>query len=229
MLASDAYVLLISSLPKLPQHFCDKYHPISELKLRRRLTILSLADASRLAKLETVFTSDSLTSQIDNEELSNFISQLIDSESSDEIRSLFWLLIDTRTVMVALAARAHSNVLIGNWTSSCLKRHIEKHWNSSTFLLKSRYPWIEKAHKLIEMEATLELEKLTFEILWQALRRKNTAHDYGFATVAKYVLQWQLLMRWQSYSSAGATERFENLLGDLTNSRLWSDNFVWVR
>ena len=213
------YVTLNTSLPHLGGLFFLTVQPISRIQLDKRLSILSDDDKGLLLKIENLLQWDHLNDVLGE---SGKDDKLI--QKAEELLTLLALdnrlgtvvdvvqqRLDLRSIIAAL--RCRKNSLVGGrekdreyGSYGHFDDHIRRHWDSSTFGLEYRFPWIKKAQEHLAEQEIVTLEKLLLDISWKSISVAQQDHTFDFVAVVLYVLKWNIAMRWQSYD--------ENLLSN---------------
>ena len=127
---------------------------------------------------------------------------------------LIWRL-DFRTLIAALRRRKEGEGVPGKrirWGTGQLVMQIEKNWQHETFRLQAKYPWLAKADELLNSKQTFELEKLLLQQVWKYYDSQAAQKPFGIEEVFLYLVKWDLVNRWCSYSSLYAVERFHILV-----------------
>jgi hypothetical protein len=142
--------------------------------------------------------------------------------SHPTLRTFFDFPIDQRTVMAALRRRylgLPAPSVEQSWGVGNYVRHIENNWEDPHFKLSAVFPWIPRARSHMEKGETLALERLLMNGLWDHADRSVEPYDFGFKAVLSYIIKWDILDRWLSYSIEEAKKRFEELVAEVTDER----------
>lgn len=211
MSATDLYLTLITSLPYPGQLFTSEQTPCSRLKLNDRLKMLKQEHAEQLKRLEdTVQWSHQPIGRSDEQIVLNTNRFLRDSDNY-MINTIVLRRMELRTAVSALRRRKAGNSApsagelwgVGRWL-----RHIETYWSEPTFRLEGVMPWLTEANRAINENDTVGLERLLLGLVWDHLGYVGQGHYYDFEAVVVYVLRWNVINRWTTYSSKSALVRY---------------------
>ncbi len=217
----NAYIMLISGLPRPAGLFLAKRPPLSRLKLEARLRILAPEDAEVLHLTESVLHWGEMPISMTDEEILVRIRKAMAQIENETVRAIIRDRLEIRTCMSALRRRFHGEGAptsgspwgYGRWMS-----HIERNWSEETFNLALTFPWLREANRLLKAGETLQLQRMVLEQAWKSASRHIGEHYFDFEAVVIYVVQWNIVDRWGRYSSEPASEHFEELtdaaLGD---------------
>ncbi|MFC1673517.1 hypothetical protein ACFL12_05115 [Pseudomonadota bacterium] len=215
MTHDTAYAMLMTSLPHLGSLFEARYSVISRIKLERRLKVLTPEDAETLAMVERVSCWDRLGGIKDDavfaEQAKQTVTTLTDPLMMDIVRHR----VELRTLVAALRRRhlGRGAPMDGEkWGFGRWMKVISRNWNEPGFGVQNAFPWILEAHRLLQENNTVALERLLLEEVWNELGRKAQGHHFDFAAVVIYVLRWDVMERWTHYQAPTAQERFNGLI-----------------
>lgn len=217
----DAYIMLISGLPRPEALFLAKRPPLSRLKLDRRLRVLAPEDAEVLRLVEHVLDWAALPSTLSEAQIVARARAAMEKIDNETVRSLLRDRLEIRTCVAALRRRHRGEQApapgtvwgYGRWV-----RHIARNWTEPAFRLDGVFPWLREADKLLSAGDTMALQRLVFDQAWTNLRRHAGEHAFDFEAVVIYVLEWDIVDSLVKYDSEVASERFQELteagLGD---------------
>ncbi len=217
----NAYIMLISSLPRPEALFLEKRPPLSRLKLESRLRILAPEDARVLELTERVLHWGELPITMTDEQIVGRAKQALQEIESETVRRIIRGRLEIRTCMSALRRRHRGEPApapgtvwgFGRWTT-----HIARNWTETTFRLEGTFPWLREADRLLKQGDTLALQRLILEQAWKNAMGHKTEHEFDLEAVVIYVIKWNIVDRWGRYNGEGAAKRFEELteaaLGD---------------
>jgi len=217
----NAYIMLISGLPRPAALFLAKRPPLSRLKLEARLRILAPEDAEVLHLTESVLHWGEMPISMTDEAILARIRKAMAQIENETVRAIIRDRLEIRTCMSALRRRFHGEGApapgspwgYGRWMS-----HIERNWSEETFNLALTFPWLREANRLLKAGETLQLQRMVLEQASKSASRHTGEHYFDFEAVVIYVVQWNIVDRWGRYSSEPASEHFEELtdaaLGD---------------
>lgn len=217
----NSYYTLVASLPWLPRFDQAKRLPISEKRLRERLTMLQPED-ERVLRRGMAFLEWRWhpTERADSEMVERY-HRMMEVITHPALKELVSFEIDQRTIMVALRRRYRGMAVPGpnesNWGVGRWVRHIEQHWDIPDFNLGKIYPWVPQVNTYLEQGETLALERFLMNQLWNHINRTIPGNDFGFESVLAYLFKWRLLQQWLSYDAEAAKARFEDLVSEVMN------------
>ena len=212
---SADYIHLLSSLPRMPAKIDDEYHPVTAIKLARRLSLLAGREQAVLKQLRQALSVSTVTRQKDTEQSLRVLKHVSSLSENPYLRALVGYCIDARSAVAALVARNEQRQLPGNWTSSRLRGQIQRRWQEQDFGLTRALPWLARANKLISKNEYHQLEQLFLRQLWLQVARADSQLDFEFAKVVIYAMRWDLIRQWQQRDQATASQRFAEILESL--------------
>lgn len=220
----NEYIQLLSSLPRMPAALTDEYHPVTTLTLERRLRLLSEADSLRMERIRELLFWHRLAKTVQSQSVVAQAKRIFMTESDSRIRALIRYRLEVRTLVAASVAKQRNSPLDGDWTPSGLQTYIQRHWQSENFGLSQRFPWLQRVTELLAAGHTQMLEAFLMQLCWSHLRRYPNSQQFDFVEVVVYVLQWDLISRWQQHDSEQAKQRFTALLGPVNAQLQALDN-----
>lgn len=211
----DAYIALVSSLPSSERLFVAKQPPLSELRLRKRLTALDEGDARTLKRIENVLNWASYDAQSDISDVVKRARALLGDLPQSSLRAIVCDRMELRTAIAALRMRRDGMAApTGPWGFGKWTGHIVANWSDPTFRLDAPLPWLREAGKLLEAGDALGLERHLLEVAFRQLQRHGGLHHFDFEAVVIYVLKWNLFDRWAASDAQAAARRFAQLSDD---------------
>ncbi len=213
-----SYYTLVTSLPWLPRFDKAERLPISEKRLRTRLTMLEPEDAEVVTRARAFMEWQNHPTTRTDEEMIKRYDDLCSAIHHPVLRELAEFEADKRTIMAALRRRhlgrpapAEGEIWgIGKWVG-----HIQQHWDVDDFQLGDIYSWIPKALGYIKEGNALALERMLTMRIWQHIELTTQSSEFGFESVLAYLFKWYVLRQWLCHDSDAAKTRFENLLGEV--------------
>jgi len=210
----DAYVMLITGLPRPEALFQSRRPPLSRLKLNRRLRVLTPEDAELLKRVEQVLTWARLPISMTEEQFVARARAAVQAIDNETLRLIIRDRLEIRTCIAALrrrhrGERAPSAKTVwgyGRWLA-----HIRRNWSETSFRLDGVFPWLREANQLLEAGDSLALQRLLLDQVWKNVSRHAGEHEFDFEAVVIYVLKWDIVDRWVRQDSEQAAERFEEL------------------
>ncbi|MCL6285771.1 hypothetical protein M3P21_19795 [Ruegeria sp. 2012CJ41-6] len=211
----DAYIALVSSLPSSERLFVAKQPPLSELRLRKRLSALDEDDAKTLHRIEHILSWASYDAQAEIGEVVKRARSLLRNLPQPTLRAIVADRMELRSAIAALRMRRDGMAApSGQWGFGKWTRHIAANWSDPTFRLDAPLPWLREAGSLLEAGDALGLERHLLEIAFRQLQRHGGLHHFDFEAVVIYVLKWTLFDRWAASDAQAAARRFAQLSDD---------------
>ena len=208
----DAYIALVTSLPRPERLFFAKQPPLSRLRLDRRLSDLTPEDRETLRRIEHLLSWSNYGMEADASVSAARVAAALDGLESATLRAIIEERVDLRTVVAALRIRARGDgPPPGQWSASRLTRHLAENWRDPVFRLDRRLPWLPQAAKLLEARDPLGLERHMLDVTFRQLQRHGARHFFDFEAVVIYVLKWNIFERWSRSDARAAARRFERL------------------
>lgn len=210
---ADRYVLLMSSLPRLPARFFSvRRLPISRAGLDFRLQWLKPSDAACLERIESIVSWVGGKGQ--SEQIFIDRCQEIRALTTQEsLRQLIDWQLELRFLLWALRLR-HAGAEPEDfrvWRFCRWANDVKAHWQVDDFGLKRRLPWLAAVRNLLQDGEYFELEKFLLDLVWQYYAGLAAHHHFDLVAVVVYAMRWQLLQRWLSYDGDRAGERLQQL------------------
>ena len=210
----DAYIMLISGLPRPEALFLAKRPPLSRLKLDRRLRVLAPEDAEVLKLVEDVLNWTVLPITMTDAEIVARARAAMEKIENETVRLILRDRLETRTCVAALRRRHRGGQApapgtvwgYGRWVT-----HITRNWTETGFRLDGVFPWLREADKLLKGGETMALQRLILEQSWKNVRRHAGEHAFDFEAVVIYVLEWDIVDSLVRYDVEAAAKRFEEL------------------
>jgi hypothetical protein len=212
---ADRYITLMTSLPFPGDLFGARQTPLSRIRLEQRLRQLAPEDAALLRRIEDLLQwSHQPLARGDREILARARALMEDLENP-LLQALVTYRLEERTLLAGLRRRrrgepapdARADWGFGRWVG-----RMRQHWSEPGFRLERVFPWVLEAHGLLEAGDSLGLERLVMGAAWERLGRLGGGHYFDFEAVVIYVLRWDIIDRWTSYSGPAAARRFERLV-----------------
>ena len=223
------YYMLMASLPALPRFDLAERLPINWERLTNRQAMLIPKDAE-LVECTSRFLAwfRQPAERTDREMLASYecLQGLIEKRG---FQHLFELPINLRTIMAGLRRRhgGRSAPAKGElWGVGPLVPHIERHWDDPDFKLKSLYPWISEARKLLENGASLDLERFIMGLVWDRFSHSVPGGPFGIEALMAYLFKWGILQQWLSYNVEEAGKRFDELVAEVADE--WDEHFKHI-
>lgn len=220
----DAYLMLISGLPRPEALFLAKRPPLSRLKLDRRLRILSPEDAQVLGLVEGILSWGDLPFEMTDAQLVARTAGAMRQIENATVGAIIRDRLELRSCVAALRQRHRGERAPGAgevWGYGRWVAHIARNWTEATFRLDGVFPWLREADRLLKAGDTIGLERLILERTWRNLNRLAAGHEFDFEAVVIYVLKWNIVNRAVRSSGDAAASRLEELahagLGEYAN------------
>lgn len=218
---NKGYYTLVTSLPHLPRFNKADRLPITRERLLKQLKMLDPEDY-KLAEMVVAFISwRRQPMEKTNAEFLSIYSHGVELIfQSKYLKSLFELTINQKIIITALRRRAKGLPSPNSgeyWRVDPLIQYIERNWDKPFFKLHFNYPWIVQAQKYLQEGEMLKLEYLLFNLMWNRLEYLLFKNYFGFEVVVAYLLKWDILQQWLSYSQKNAKDRFDQLIVETIN------------
>jgi hypothetical protein len=220
------YYMLLASLPVLKRFDLAERLPISRERLMNRMAMLQPEDMVLLDYATDFFVWFRQSATRSDEAMAESYQRLADVLSKRQLEILFELPINLRTIIAALRRRyldRGAPEAGEQWGVGPLAPHISRNWEATDFRLHAVYPWISDARTYIETGAARELERLLGNLLWKHFDRPAPEGPFGIGAITAYFFKWGVLNQWLSHDTAGALERFDELVAEVTDH--WEDLF----
>ena len=210
------YIALVTSLPHLGKLFTRKEVPISDFRLKQRMTMLE-SEHERLLRELVEITAWAGVAKYDRDvEVIRRANQVVaDLKDYPDLQQLVEARMETRTLIAALRRRRDGQETAGDIASWGYGRwcgRIRANWSDPAFGLGHFMPWIAEVHRLMQSGDHIGVERLTLTQVFHQLDQAGAMHEFDFEAVAIYVLRWVIVERWSRYNETGARERLETLL-----------------
>lgn len=212
--ASNAYVMLLASLPGPAALFVAKQAPLSRLKLEGRLRVLAPEDMETLRLVEGALDWRQLPISATEQDVIDRGRAALSRIENETLQAIVRERLELRTCVAALRRRARGEGPpaadtawgFGRWVG-----HIARNWTDPDFRLSGVFPWLREADRLMRADDTMGLERLVLEQSYKRLQRQAGEHIFDFEAVVLYVLKWNIVDRWARYNTEAAARRFEDL------------------
>ena len=209
------YATLMASLPYLQRPSVSQPPPLSRIRLDNRLKMLSAPHTATLQAIEDVLRWSNQSMQRTDAEIVAAAEHLIGQLHSTVLEEAVISRMEFRTFLAALRRRHRGEEApppgqpwgYGRWVS-----HIMRNWTSPAFQLDAQFPWLLESKRLLEEGDYLGLEHQLVDVVWSDLERIGQGHQFDFEAVVLYVLRWDLVARWTTYSEETAKKRFAELV-----------------
>ncbi|MBA1145932.1 hypothetical protein H0Z60_02555 [Ectothiorhodospiraceae bacterium WFHF3C12] len=218
-LADSGYYALLSSLPALPALDRAEQPPISQLRLRARLSDLDETDRDDLATVEGLLHWERMALSAPDAPLIESARTAMPRLARRRLDDLVRERLELRTAMAALRRRAQGRPAPGRhepWGFGRYTDLIRRHWDRPALGLEHVMPAVTQFQRLLAGGDSSALEQALLRHVWGRLSRAGEGHYFDFRAVVIYVLRWNILDRWVSYDAAAASERFTLLCDDAT-------------
>lgn len=210
----DAYVMLISSLPKPEALFVAKQTPLSRIRLDERLRVLTADDATTLKLVENALDWRQLPITVSEQDVIDRGRTALSRIDNETLQLIIRDRLEIRTCVAALRRRSRGEgppVHGASWGFGRWVGHITRHWTEPGFRLDGVFPWLRDAEGLMAADDTIALERLILDQSYKQLQRLAGGHMFNFEAVVIYVLKWSIVDRWARYNGEAAMRRFDDL------------------
>ncbi|MCK7613910.1 hypothetical protein [Roseibium sediminicola] len=210
------YIALVTSLPHLGKLFTRKEVPISEYRLKQRLSMLEPEHARLLRKIVEITAWSGVAKYREDRDVIRRATQVVaDLKDFPDLQHLVGTRMETRTLIAALRRRRDGQESAGDiktWGYGRWCSRIRENWNDPAFGLGHFMPWIGDAHRLMQAGDQIAMERLALTQVFRQLDHYNALHEFDFEAVAIYVLRWVIVERWSRYNADDAAERLKQLM-----------------
>ncbi|MEM9632041.1 MAG: hypothetical protein AAGA50_11995 [Pseudomonadota bacterium] len=215
------YIALVTSLPHLGKLFSRKDVPISKFRLKQRLAMLE-EEHQRLMREMVEVTAWAGVAKYDQDiEVIRRANQVItDLKDYPDLQDLVQARMETRTLIAALRRRGRGQDTAGdiqNWGFGRWCSQIKANWNDPAFGLGHFMPWVAEAHRLMQSDDHVAMERLTLTEVFRQLDQYGMRHEFDFEAVGIYVLRWVIVERWSRYDDEEARKRLQSLVAAALN------------
>jgi len=210
------YIALVTSLPHLGKLFTRKEVPISEFRLKQRMSMLEEEHRRLLRELVEITAWAGVAKYDRDDEVIRRAKQVIDDlKDYPDLQHLVGTRMETRTLIAALRRRRDGQETAGDIASWGYGRwcgRIKANWNDPAFGLGHFMPWITEAHRLMQSGDHIAMERLSLTQVFQQLDHYGALHEFDFEAVGIYVLRWVIVERWSRYTEEDAKDRLQSLV-----------------
>lgn len=210
------YIALVTSLPHLGELFTRKEVPISQFRLKQRLSMLEDVHADLLKELVEITAWAGVAKyDADLEVIARARQVMEDLGDYPDLQHLVGTRMETRTLIAALRRRHMGQDAAGDiasWGYGRWSSRIRANWSDPSFGLGHFMPWIAEAHGLMRAGDHISLERLTLTEVFRQLDHYGALHEFDFEAVAIYVLRWVIVERWSRYGEEDARTRLKALV-----------------
>ncbi len=212
------YIALVASLPHLGKLFTRKEVPISQYRLRQRLAMLTPDHGETIKDVVEVTAWAGVAKYQEDADVIRRAKQVIgELEDYPDLQHLVQTRMEMRTLIAALRRRRDGQETAGNietWGYGRWCGAIKTNWGDPAFGLGHFMPWVGEAHRLLQAEDHISMERLTLNEVFRQLAHYETVHEFDFEAVCIYVLRWVIVSRWSQYNASDARDRLEKLVAE---------------
>ena len=208
---SNAYYMLICSLPALPPRFDVDRLPITFERLQARLRMLEPEDAQTISRMLDILAWSRRFAEATDTAVVKRYGELMQEVTNPLVREVFAADMDVRMIMAALRRRRHGlgppTVGFGQWVE-----HIRRHFNQPDFRLGHVFPWILPFAHMLEQGDVLNLYRRVLGEIWVYLKKRAEDYDFSFEAVVLYIARWDIIRHWQQLQAERGRAVFEPLI-----------------
>jgi hypothetical protein len=208
---SNAYYMLICSLPALPPRLDVDRLPITLERLQGRLRMLEPEDAQDINRLLDILAWSRQFVEADDATVVKRYGELMQEVTNPLVREVFAADMDVRMIVAALRRRRHGlgppTVGVGQWFE-----HIRRYFNQPDFRLGHVFPWILPFEQLLEQGDVLNLYRQVLGVTWAYLKKRAEDYDFTFEAVVLYLARWEIIRHWQQLQAERGRAVFEALV-----------------
>ncbi len=209
------YAMLLSSLPYHGPLFGARQTPLSRIRLRQRLKLLTPDDLQAVDTLQQILEWVAHGQRHDDAQILAYAKRRIPDIHSPFVRELLEWRLEFRTLVAALR-RSHygrpAPTAAEAWGYGRWKQHIERHWTEPYFRLERVYGWLPEGVRQLQAGNSSGLERVLLGAVWDHLERLSDGHHFDFEAVVIYVQRWDLIARWTQYDGNAAVRHFDELV-----------------
>ncbi|MCV0426550.1 MAG: hypothetical protein K5905_13860 [Roseibium sp.] len=224
------YIALMTSLPHLGKLFSRKEVPISQFRLKQRLAMLVPEHVALLREMVEVTAWAGVAKYNQDIEVIRRANQVIaDLKDYPDLQNLVGARMETRTLIAALRRRARGQDTAGDiqsWGFGRWCSQIKANWSDPAFGLGHFMPWVSEAHRLMQQDDHIAMERLTLTEVFRQLDQFGTRHEFDFEAVGIYVLRWVIVERWSRYNDDDARKRLQSLISSALNGTDVAENIA---
>lgn len=215
------YYDLIASLPFLPHFTRADRLPITEPRLKQRLSRLTDSHAEQLqrALLLVKWRTDNWLGKTDAEHV-HACRSLLESTVEKSLRRYVELRMEQQTLLAAARLKRSGIGLPSTtlpWAAGPRVSYIRNHWDEPDFHLAHLYPWLHAAQSHLDSGDAQSLERVLMDVAWRWLSQCGDRDTFAFDAVFSYVFKWDLLRSWLACDQVKAKTRFTSLVDKVTH------------
>jgi hypothetical protein len=208
---SNAYYMLIASLPALPPRLDVDRLPITLERLQGRLRMLEPEDAQEINRMLAILAWSRQFEEADDAAVVQRYGELMQELTNPLVREVFAAVMDVRMVVAALRRRRRDlgppTVGFGQWFD-----HIRRHFSQPDFRLSHIYPGIIGVEQSLEQGDVLNLYRHMLGVLWTYVKKRAEDYVFSFEAVVLYIARWEIMRQWQQLQAERGQAVFEALV-----------------
>ena len=208
---SNAYYMLISSLPALPPRLDVDRLPITLERLQARLRMLDPEDAQEIGRMRDILAWSRQFVEADDAAVVKRYGELMQEVTNPLIREVLAAVMDVRMIVAALRRRRHGlgppTVGFGQWFD-----HIRRHFNQPDFRLGHAFPGIIRFDQLLGQGDVLNLYRHMLGAVWTYLKKRAEDYVFSFEAVVLYIARWEIMRQWRQLQAERGRAVFEALV-----------------
>ncbi len=220
MNAAYRYVMLLTSLPRHPEHlFSAKRPPVSRIQLDKRLAQLTPEHQRQLQCVEQL-AHWRMIENLDDDSLLSQETRLLAELTDASVREMVRWRLNLRSLVAALRMK-RQGLAISNDDKAVLGEQawiMARNWQTDDLGLGYHYPWLSQAWQHLQARQSHDVEKLLLSEVWNYYTRLGQYHAFDFPAVVIYVLKWDVLHRFVQHDAATAWSRFRQLIDSQSTS-----------
>lgn len=213
MARSTTYYTLIGSLPALPRHFEEAERvPISQLRLRERLTMLRPEDARVIEEITDFLAWERQPLERTDGDVVKRYNNFVGSVGDRFAHDLILHIVNVRSIIAAIRCRRLKLEAPGGVDP--VASQIIRNWNHPDFRLGSKYPWISQVETQLNSDAPFDVERTILNIAWRFTKQLSDQYQFTFEAVTLYLIRWEIVYRWTQRNAQAGQEKFEQLVAE---------------
>ena len=208
---SNAYHMLVCSLPPLPPRLEEMRRPMSRERLENRLRMLEPSDAAEMGRMLAILQWSRQFEEPNDSAVVKRYTELMRALENSLVREVLSAAMDVRMITAALRRRHHGlgppEAGIGAYA-----QHIRRHFNQPDLGLGHVFPRINEYQQLLEQGDVLNLYRTHLQATWTYLKRRSDDYYFSFEAVVLYVARWSIIRQWQDLDAERGRPIFEALV-----------------
>lgn len=216
---TQQFYMVALSLPRMGASFKTLELPLSRFQLERRLTSIPNEQESLLYAIESLVWTSWFMPQYPLSRTKNDYQYILQSKLPFVVDVVDWYL-DLRSIFAAIRMREQKKEVPKNPQEYWLSRwgyKLLRHWDEPDFGLKAVYPWLPKVVSETTKNNTAAVEEFLLDHIWRHLSLIEMRHYFDFEALILYLLRWNIVNYWSTFSEANVLDGIDELCNSLIN------------